>query len=302
MQPIHVPVMVDEVIEHLGYPPADAQLIDATVGEGGHSAVLLQRYPALRILAIDADVQMMARARERLARYGERVRFRHGWYDDVLRDEVDRGGGPGRSWAVLMDLGISMVHLRERGLGISFTENAPLDLRLDPSAGPDAVQFIRSTPEDRLAELIHLYSDERFTGRIARVLKDCAERDPEISAAEVAEAIRREVPPQFRNGRIHPATRTFQALRIAVNDEYGRLERALDAALELLRPSGTLIVISFHSGEDRIVKHAFRRFSRECGHLLLTAKPVSPGELEVQENSAARSAHLRAIRRTGEAA
>lgn len=302
MLPIHVPVMVDEVIEYLGYPPGDAQLIDATVGDGGHSAVLLQRYPALRILAIDADAHMMARARERLARFGERVRFRHGWYDDVLLDEVDRGGGPGRAWAVLMDLGISMVHLRERGLGISFTEDSRLDLRLDPSAGPDAAELIRSTPEERLAELIHLYSDERFTGRIARVLKDCVEQNPDVSAAEVADAIRREVPPQFRHGRIHPATRTFQALRIAVNNDYARLERALDAAFALLRPSGTLVVISFHSGEDRIVKRAFRRLARECGHLLLTPKPVTPGDVELAENPASRSALLRAIRRNGAAA
>jgi 16S rRNA (cytosine1402-N4)-methyltransferase len=245
---------------------------------------------------------MIKRARERLGR-GAPVTIVHGWFDEILaeRTEFDR---------ILLDLGISMVHLREPEMGFSFREDGPLDMRLNASPGVEgAAELLRRIRGSELADIIFRYGEERYSRRIAAAI--CRDRtEATKGTASLAEVVRRAVPPAYRRGRNHPATRTFQAIRIAVNDELRRIERGIPAAALSLAPGGRLVVITFHSLEDRIVKHAFRALAgastpaqnvsivREAGEFaIVTKKPIAPQEEEIARNPAARSAKMRVLER-----
>ncbi len=302
----HEPVLLEAVVEYfLPLPPAGL-ICDATLGGGGHTARFLELCSSCRIVGIDADPRMLRQARTRLADE-PRVEFVHGWFDEVLRDRrgFDR---------ILVDLGISMVHLKSGDRGFSMLAEEPLDMRLDPSGDDEsAADLIQRYAERELADTIYRYGEERYSRRIAAAI--VRERHRGIdTTTELAEIIRRSVPPAYRHGRIHPATRTFQALRIAVNHELDRLERVIPRAATALRPGGRLGIISFHSLEDRIVKHRFREIAgarhstervnepilEEGRFRVVTRKPVTPEESEISRNPASRSAKLRVLERLEE--
>lgn len=298
MEPVHRSVLADEVLTYLEPSKPESVFVDATLGEGGHSARFLQSFPSLRVVGVDADAVMMGRARERLAEYGERVEFVNGWFDDYFADTTVR---PDR---ILMDLGISMFHFSHAGRGFSFKADEPLDMRLDADQERSAATLVNGLGESDLADLIYRYGEERLSRRIAARIVDARGDEPIATTKQLADIIWRSVPPSYRHGRIHPATRTFQALRIAVNGELERVERAIPLAVNRLAAGGRLGIISFHSLEDRIVKHRFRDIAASGSFEVLTRKPVIPGEKETSLNPAARSAKFRVIRRLhdGEAA
>ncbi len=297
--------MPDEVVAYSA--PFDEQLriCDATLGGGGHTARFLELCSHCSVLGIDADEEMIARTRGRLGD-DPRVHIVHGWFDEILpeRGPFDR---------ILMDLGVSMVHLRDPSRGFSLREDGPLDMRLDGRPGVEtAEQLINRIGERELADIIYRYGEERYSRRIAAAI--CRDRRAATAGtAAFAETVRRAVPPAYRRGRLHPATRTFQAIRIAVNDELGRVERGVAAAARALAPGGRLIVISFHSLEDRIVKHSFRALAgsstsdpkipmvKDGGeYVVVTRKPVVPTDEERAENPASRSAKLRVLEKRKE--
>lgn len=300
---VHKPVLASEVVNYLRPDREASLLLDATVGQGGHTLLFLDSYPLLHVIGVDADPRMLEYARERLSPFGDRVELVHSWFDDFLVD-YDRDRRPDR---ILFDLGISMVHFSPDGGGFSYRDESAFDMRLNPEEERNALDALAELSQEELADVIYNYGEERLSRRIAAALK---ERRREIeSAAEAAEVIRAAVPPKYRRGRLHPATRTFQALRIWVNRELERLERALPAAISQLAPGGVLGVISFHSLEDRMVKRYFKNLSTSLCEAptsfdgkdyrldLLTKKPVMPGEVEIAENPASRSAKLRVARK-----
>ena len=299
----HTPVMPTEVLEWLA-PSADEELlVDGTLGEGGHSALFLEQFPTLRIIGLDADPRMIERARPRLAPYGERADLRNVWFDEFFTEYAEERA-PTR---MLLDLGVSGFHFTGSGRGFSFRSEEPLDMRLDPSSESDAEDLVNSLGEKELADVIYNYGEERYSRRIAQRIVRERSRKRITGAGELADIVWHAVPGKYRHGRIHPATRTFQALRIAVNGELDRLQRGLEAALGALAPEGRIGVIAFHSLEDRIVKQSFRRHNyrstgasdapmstdREPLLHVLTKKPLMPDEAERRRNPASRSARFR---------
>lgn len=288
MDAVHQPVLLQEVLELMAPSHDGALLIDGTLGEGGHSAGFLQSFPGLTVVGLDADETMLERARQRLVGFGERVTFVNTWFDDYLDSltaTTDR---------ILLDLGISMVHYRFSGRGFTFASDEPLDMRLSRSLEHSAADIVNTYDERELADLIYLYGEERLSRRFARGI---VERRPFSTTGDLADVIWRLSPPNYRHGRLHPATRTFQALRIAVNDELSRLKRAIESATRVLTPGGRLGIISFHSLEDRIVKHRFRELSAEAAFQVITKKPITATEAEKKENPASRSAKFRVLER-----
>lgn len=285
----HRPVLLAEVVGFLA--PAPGKLIvDATCGTGGHTQALLER--GARVVALDRDPQALALARERLAAFQARLQLVKGDFRRLREllasleiNEVD---------GVLFDLGVSSLQLDTPARGFSFREEAPLDMRMDPSQSRTAGELVNRLPEEELARILWEYGEERYARRIARAIVRARDKAPIESTTELARLVARCYPPGRH--RIHPATRTFQALRIAVNDELSALEEGLSQAVELLRPGGVICVISFHSLEDRIVKHRFREWAAAGRLELLTRKPTRPSSAEVAENPRARSAKLRAAR------
>ena len=267
--------MLDAVLAHLT-DDSDSVIVDGTVGLGGHAAAILERFPRTRLIGIDRDPQSLTHAERRLAGFGRRVTLRQGSYADL--PTLVPGIAPR---AVLLDLGYSSWQLAARGF--SFQTEAPLDLRFDPEQGIGAAELIARTAEQDLADLIYRYGEERASRRIAKALRAARPRTTTALAGAVTGAVP-------RRGRIHPATRTFQALRIAVNDELGELERGLPALEGALVTGGRLLVISFHSLEDRIVK----RYLKDTPALRpMHKKVIAPTRAEVLENPRARSAKLR---------
>jgi 16S rRNA (cytosine1402-N4)-methyltransferase len=288
-----VSVLSREVVELLA--PAPGQVfVDATVGAGGHTRLLAERVgPTGRVIGLDQDAGMLELARPRLA--GLPVTLVHANFErlpQALRDlGVEAVDG------VLADLGVCSDQLDEAGRGLSFQQSGPLDMRMDPRSGETAADLLRRLSERELADLIYTYGEERFSRRIARKIVETRKQAPLETTEQLAELVRRCVPrPKGRRHVIDPATRVFQALRIAVNDELGALERLLAALPRCLRPGGRAALISFHSLEDRRVKQAFR--DREIWQVL-TRKPVQAGADEVRDNPRARSAKLRAAVRKG---
>jgi 16S rRNA (cytosine1402-N4)-methyltransferase len=297
-RPLHLPVMLPRVLEYLA-PAPGKRYIDCTLGLGGHSeAVLHESAPEGELLALDADPAALELARQRLAAFGGRVTLIHSNFDRL--EEQARSHGFVDVDGVLFDLGVSSLQLGPSGRGFTFRTSEPLDMRMDPSSGPTAADLLATLSERELADLIYQYGEDRASRRIARSIVYHRERRPLETTDDLVGAIVSAVGGQ--RGRIHPATRTFQALRIAVNRELEVLPSALDQALRLLGPGGRLAVISFHSLEDRLVKRFMleRASTNEASQIrILTRRPVAPDESEIRANPRSRSAKLRVCQRAG---
>jgi 16S rRNA (cytosine1402-N4)-methyltransferase len=267
-------------------------VIDGTVGMGGHAEALLERSgPDVRLLGLDADPEALRHAGARLARFGARAHLAHASFADLGAVAAEHGIDQAR--AVLLDLGVSSWQLESSGRGFSFQADEPLDMRLDPTRGEPAAALLNRLPEAELSRILHEYGEERFARRIARAI---VHRRPLATTGDLVAAVRAAVPRAAWPRRLHVATRTFQAVRMAVNDEPGALRRALEAGPALLASGGRLGVISFHSGEDRIVKQTFRSLE-SAGYAALEPSPLEPGDDEVRANPRARSAKLRVLER-----
>lgn len=301
---VHVPVLRDEVLHYLSPRTEGALLVDGTVGEGGHADLFLRQDPTLELVGIDADPAMIRIASERLAPHGHRCRLVHARFSAFFARYADYCARPAQ--AVLLDLGVSMYHFRAAGRGFTFSADEPLDMRLDPAQERTADDIVNTLPESDLADLIYELGEERQSRRIAGAIAEARATARIASSRELAEIVRRASRRTGRPPRIHPATRVFQALRIAVNDELAELERGLTSALEALAPAGRIGVISFHSLEDRVAKRITRSAAApaEGGarYRLVVKKPVVPGEEERSRNPAARSAKLRVVERVAQGA
>ncbi len=300
----HIPVLYQEVLAGLQVKPG-GQYIDATLGAGGHAAgILSASAPDGRLLGIDADPAALAVARERLAEFGQRATLVRGNFAALTEIATRHGFQPVDG--ILFDLGLSSLQLEAAGRGFSFQREGPLDMRFDPTLETTAAHLVNRLPEAELADILFRYGEERQGRRIARAI---VRARPIRTTTQLAEVVKRAT---GRRRKIHPATKTFQALRMAVNDELPALETALSQALDLLAPDGRLLVIAFHSLEDRLVKIFFRRESRDCicppelpicmcqhrARLeILTKKPIRPSASEVRANPRSRSARLRIARR-----
>jgi 16S rRNA (cytosine1402-N4)-methyltransferase len=291
--PQHLPVMVDEAMRFLA-PQRGGTYVDCTVGLGGHSRALIEG-GADRVIGLDRDRQALALAAAALAAYGDRVTLTHADYRDI--DAVlDRLGVPEVDGA-LADLGVSSLQLDAADRGFSFRRDEPLDMRMDQSQGATAADRLAAVEEGELADVIYQFGEERRSRRIARAIVAARAASPIATTGQLAAIVRRAAGgPGWQ--RIDPATRTFQALRIWVNGELERLDEFVRRAAARLRAGGRLVVITFHSLEDRIVKHTLRALDRGEGVVrVLTGKPVVPAEAEVAHNPRARSAKLRAAER-----
>ena len=317
MEIVHTPVLLEECLSYLS-PVGEtfeknAFMIDSTLGEGGHSNAFLSKFPNLHILGLDRDKTIQARARERLSCYGDRMDFYNGWFNDFYADYPADKEKPN---LILFDLGISVYHYEKSGRGFSFRYDEPLDMRLNSEEGESASDIVNSWREEELANMIYLYSDEKMSRKIARAIVEARKGGRIESSKQLADIIFNAVPSSYRYGNIHPATRTFQALRIAVNSELKRLPQALHDAFNVLEVGGKLGVITFHSLEDRIVKNYFRNLGKQCicppeqaqctcggkpCAQILTRKPVEPTAEEVKSNSPSRSAKLRVVRKLRDA-
>lgn len=291
--PGHVPVLPAEVLHYLAPAPGQT-MVDATVGLGGHARLIAERIaPTGRLLGIDQDPTMLALARPVLA--GLPVSLVEGRFDDLpqILDEQ----GLGTVDAVLADLGVCSAQLDDANRGLSFMQPGPLDMRLNPGVGESAAEILERWSERDLADLFWEFGEERFSRRIARRIVENRSRQPFETTEQLADLVRRSVPrPRGRRPTIDPATRVFQALRIAVNDELGALDRLLQALPTCIKPGGRAVVISFHSLEDRRVKQALRQSDL---WEVLTRKPVVASAEEVGTNPRSRSAKLRAAQRKG---
>ena len=289
----HVPVMTDEILAAL-HPERGGLFVDCTVGLGGHARALLSA-GATRLVGIDRDPAALALAGEALAEWAGRIELVHGDYRDAPR-LLDARGIEAIDGAVA-DLGVSSLQLDGEGRGFSFQRDEALDMRMDTSQGPTAADLIGDVSERDLADVIYRYGEERRSRAVARAIVAARREAPIRTTAQLAGIVRRVV---GRSGRIDPATRTFQAMRIWVNDELEGLDSFLRAVCARLRTGGRFAVVTFHSLEDRPVKHTFRALAAEGGTFrLLTKKSVVPGDDETRSNPRARSARLRAIERVG---
>lgn len=255
----HTPVLLDECLDMLaeGLPADGGVIVDCTLGMGGHSEAALTRFEGARLIGIDRDPQAIALASERLAPFSDRFTAVRTTYDRV--EEVVAEHSPnGRADAILMDLGVSSLQLDEAERGFSYSADAPLDMRMDPTSGISAARLLATAPEGEIARILRVYGEERFAARIARRIVERRAERPLSRTGELADIVRAAIPAPARRSGGNPSKRTFQALRIAVNDELAILERALPAALRSLRVGGVLVVESYQSLEDRIVKDVFR--------------------------------------------
>ncbi|MHC5209755.1 MAG: 16S rRNA (cytosine(1402)-N(4))-methyltransferase RsmH [Planctomycetota bacterium] len=287
----HIPVMAGEVLALLGAAPG-ALLVDLTVGGGGHAdAFLRATAPTGTVIGCDRDEQALAVAHARLAEYGDRVRLSHGDSVSCLARLHAEGV---RADAVLIDLGLSSMQLDDAERGFSLREDGPLDMRMDTSTGTTAAEFLHKSAEDVIARALAEGGDEPAAARIARAIVERRAQRPFHTTGDLRTLV--EAVLGRRYGRVHPATRTFQGVRMAVNRELELLEQALPMAMDLLRADGRLAVISFHSGEDRIVKRVFAE-AATGGYELVTRKPCVPERAEAARNRRSRSARLRVLRR-----
>jgi 16S rRNA (cytosine1402-N4)-methyltransferase len=301
---VHEPVLLQEVLVYLVPPRREALMIDATLGEGGHSEAFLARYPGLALIGVDADPAILEIARQRLEVYADRARLVNAWFSRYFAEYDEERSAD----LILMDLGISRFHFEASGRGFSFERDEPLDMRLGSDLPTTAADMVNTLDRADLAEIFFRYGEERFSRAIASRIVREREKAPIDNAARLARIVASAVPAQRHRTRIHPATRAFQALRIAVNRELEQLEEGLAEALRVLAPGGRIGVITFHSLEDRIVKRFFRDRSRDCtcppewpicqcggkAELrLVTARPVTASLDEVSRNPASRSAKFR---------
>ena len=304
---VHASVLLAETVQLLAPKPGDV-FVDATLGLGGHTKALLETEATLRVIGIDQDVEALKLAKDRLTAVGDRVEFRQGNFADI-RKFIDLADG------ILADLGVSSLQFDSETRGFSFRFDAPLDMRMDAEGEDEtAAEMLERLSEEEIANIIYGYGEERFSRRIARrIVERRNTGSPVRTTKELAELVERSVPRKPKD-KIHPATKTFQALRIAVNRELEVLEGFLKDSIDLLRPNGRLAIISFHSLEDRMVKQAFLKASGKCqcppripqcicGAAkqveILTKKPITAGDDELDVNPRSRSAKLRAVRKLG---
>jgi 16S rRNA (cytosine1402-N4)-methyltransferase len=307
----HIPVLLNEVLEHLA-PHAGEKILDGTFGGGGYARAILEAAPCT-VWAMDRDPEAIARGAALAAAHPGRLHLIEGRFGDMLAHLSE--AGVTSLDGVVLDLGVSSFQIDTPERGFSFRFDGPLDMRMGRT-GPSAADLVNTLPEAELADLIWEFGEERFSRRVARAIVKARAEIPFETTLQLAEVIRRAVP-RDPSG-IHGATRSFQALRIRVNDELGEIERALEQALGLLAPGGRIVVVSFHSLEDRIVKRAFQKAAgrtpgtsrhgpgallaprAETEFALLTPRSIRPGATETSENPRARSAHLRALLRKPE--
>ena len=305
----HRPVLIQETIEFLA-PERGGLFVDCTVGLGGHSEAILESSTATRVIGIDRDLDALQRAMERLARFGTRFRSVHGDYRDLAK--VLEEASEEQPAGILADLGVSSLQFDSPTRGFSFRFDSPLDMRMDKSDEETAADLLQRLPEEEIAAIIFKFGEERNSRRIAKWIVEKREQGtPVTTTKELADLVAR-ASGHKKRWQIHPATRTFQALRIAVNRELEGLAEFVETSVDLLQPDGRFVVISFHSLEDRIMKQELRRLSGYCqceprfddcrcgarrAVEILTKRPVVPGAEEVDENPRARSAKLRAARK-----
>ena len=288
MQYVHYSVMQNEVLDYLNPGDRPALMVDCTLGEGGHTSLFLRKYPNLKVIGLDRDSRIMEKAVNRMAPYEDRFEARNIWFDEFWKNY----DGPAVDY-VLFDLGISVFHYEESGRGFSFKRQEKLDMRLDENGELDAGDVVNTYDETALANLIYNYGEERYSRRIAAAICNYRQTKQIEYTNELADIVWNAVPNEYRHRRIHPATKTFQALRIEVNGELDRIVPALEGAVKALKPGGRIAVITFHSLEDRPVKWYFREHENILE--ILTRKPVEPTEAECEMNPPSRSAKLRVV-------
>ncbi len=303
----HEPVLFNEVLEHLRPSREDGVIVDATVGLGGHAEGILERYPGVRLIAIDRDPEALERSRQRLTAWGDRVTFARGRHESLI--DILKQSGVAAVSGLVADLGVSSMQLDDASRGFSFRFDGPLDMRMGPE-GSTAATLVNSLDEGELARLLRDYGEEPMAKRIARAIVAARAVEPIETTSRLAEVIRGVK--RSRPHEIDPSTLTFQALRIAANEELAGLDRFLDDAVGVLEPRARVAIIAFHSLEDRIVKRAFRRLEGECtcppgmpvcgcGAValvrVLTGRPVTASEVEIARNPRSRSAKLRVAER-----
>jgi len=309
--PAHVPVLLDRVVALL--QPAlghdGAVLVDATLGLGGHSEAVLTRCELARVVGIDRDPEALRLAGERLASFGDRFTGVHATYDRI--PEVLAELGLDRADGVLFDLGVSSMQLDVADRGFAYREDAPLDMRMDQTSGPTAADVLNTYPRDELTRVLREYGEERFAPRIAAAVVRERDREPFSTSARLVELLYDQIPAPARRTGGHPAKRTFQALRMEVNDELGVLGRAIPAAIDALAVGGRVVVESYHSLEDRLVKRAFAAVTtvdvppdlpvvpedRQPALRLVTRGAERAGDHEIAQNPRAASVRLRAVER-----
>jgi len=308
----HVPVLLHETIDRLSPRPGGV-VVDGTLGAAGHARALLDACaPDGRLLGIDRDMDALRLAGQKLAAYGERFTPLYGRHEDLI--ELLRDAGVFACDTMLFDLGVSSMQLDSAERGFSFRQDALLDMRMDAARGERAADLIARIEERELRRILAVWGEEKRAGAIARAIVREREKNPIVRTGQLAGLVERVAGPAARRFRIHPATRTFQALRIAVNGEIEGLEKLVTDAVSMLRRGGRLAVISYHSLEDRAIKHAMRSLANRCtcppklpvcgcGRenlvSVLTSRPVKPGETEIDRNPRSRSARLRVVERLG---
>ncbi|MBQ1351333.1 MAG: 16S rRNA (cytosine(1402)-N(4))-methyltransferase RsmH [Oscillospiraceae bacterium] len=301
----HQPVLLSECMDALAIRP-DGVYIDGTLGRGGHSEEIAKRLNTGRLICIDRDQAAIEAGRRRLAPYGEKVQFVHGNFQE-LGDLLEQFSIPPAD-GMLFDLGVSSPQLDEAARGFSYMADAPLDMRMDQSQTLGAWDVVNTWPQEKLKQILYTYGEERYAPQIAAAIVRRRAEKPIETTGELAAVIRHAMPPAALREKQHPAKRSFQAIRIAVNDELTAVEEMLPAAVAHLNPGGRIAVISFHSLEDRIVKTTYQSLAKGCicppdfpvcvcgrkpSLKIITRKPIMPGRREEQENPRARSAKLR---------
>ncbi|MDX6275942.1 MAG: rRNA (cytosine1402-N4)-methyltransferase [Nocardioidaceae bacterium] len=311
IEPSHVPVLLDRVLDLLAPSVAGENpvVVDATLGLGGHTEAMLNRFPDLRVIGIDRDPEALARAKARLAGFGDRVTYAHAVYDQIA--DVVRDAGFSTVAGVLFDLGVSSMQLDLAERGFAYAQDAPLDMRMNPEDPLTAAEVLNTYSAVELAKVLRYYGEEKFAKRIAESVVADRDREPFTNSARLVDLIRTSIPAAARRTGGNPAKRTFQALRIEVNDELGAYRRALPAALEVLAPGGRVVVLAYHSLEDRITKHALAKVTKtdvprdlpfvpeghEAKFRLVTRGAEVATESEIDDNSRARSVRLRVVER-----
>jgi 16S rRNA (cytosine1402-N4)-methyltransferase len=301
----HIPVMPNEFLELLGPRGSNSLHIDCNTGEGGNCFLLLSKYSDVKVIAIDADPDILSVAKERLKAFENRIYFNCGWSDEFFADYPSQFKRPD---TIFFDLGVSSYHYKKSGKGFTFEKDEFLDMRIDTSTELTAAALLARLPERELADLFYNNAEERYSRRIASLIVNERQKSTITTTSALADLVERAVPASYRHGPVHPATKVFMALRIAVNGELSRLPSLLEAALRVLEPGGRLGIISFHSIEDRIVKNFFRTRNKDCtcppnapickcgGHRsinILTKKGITPAKDEIERNPPSRSARLR---------
>lgn len=300
-------MLPDDVWEYLQPASENELVIDATLGEGGHAELFLSKSPTLRLVGTDADRDILDSAEKRLSKFGGRIRLYNLWFNVFFKEYPL---GDERPDKILFDLGISSFHYEHGKRGFTFRKDEPLDMRLDTELETSAADMVNEYPEKELADILFSYGEERYSYRIASAIADRRKEQPIETTAELRDLVVRAVPAKYRNMKIHPATRTFQALRIAVNGELVRLSSGLEHAYTAVKPGGRIGVISFHSLEDRIVKKFFKEKSRICTcppewpqckcdrrrkARIITKKPIEARQDEMEANPRCRSAKFRVL-------